>query len=164
MLKSRRLHDTRAVVERGSAVRATFDGQLRRTCATTQTTNADHKRRRTLQRGIAVVATDYRSCVQFSLPSICNQCSVIRFLRQTTLHLVSLVITRGDVWQTAQTASVAVGFVSGSRRMTGDCLHTNRSHTGVLSSYTHIGGWHLCCKMTLMLPGDTVGDTTNPVC
>ena len=82
MLKSRRLHETRAVVARGSAVRATFDGQLRRTCATTQTTNADHKRRRTLQRGIAVVTTDYRSYVQVCLPSISNQCSVIRCLHQ----------------------------------------------------------------------------------
>ena len=82
MLKSRRLHETRAVVERGSAVRATFDGQLRRTCATTQTTNADHKRRRTLQRGIAVVATDYRSYVQFALPSISTQCSVTHCLLQ----------------------------------------------------------------------------------
>ena len=78
MLKSRRLHETRAVVERGSAVRATFDGQLRRTCATTQTTNADHERRCKLQ-FIAVVAIDYRTTT-YSTLSGPSQCSVIRCL------------------------------------------------------------------------------------
>ena len=81
MLKSRRLHETRAVVERASAVRAMFGGQPSRTCAVMQTTNAGHKTSR-IQQGIVVV-TDYRQSVvrsvqHLSVTSFSLQCSVRR--------------------------------------------------------------------------------------